>query len=134
MAQEVVLGNVYDLSKNIVGQFKPLNALELASAQIRIEEWLNTNLDDLGVRYWMLLCRERNDYTVFAAHPHINQPMYDTNGIAGEIIGCASDRGEILDICLDEHETAYEIWVNTTDDSEIHAYLLFPYNQGVIER
>ena len=131
---EVVLGNVYDMSKNIVGQFKPLNALELASAQTRVEEWLEKTTDDSGVRYWMLLCRERNDYTVFAAHPHINDPVYDIGGIAGEVLGCASDRGTILDVCLDDNEKAYEIWVNTADDSEIHMYLLFPYNQGVIER
>ena len=130
--QEFVLGNVYEMSKNIVGQFKPLNALEIATGQQRIEKWLENNLETMGRHYWMLLCKERSDYTVFVSTPTCNG--YDFGAIAQEIIGCMIDRGTLLDICLDDHETAYELWVNTPDDSEVHMYLLFPYDKGIIER
>lgn len=129
MSQELILGNVYDLSKDIVGQFEPLNALELASAQERIETYLEKTLEPSEHQYWMLLCRELNDYTVFVAHP-----QYDLGFLAGEVIGCATDRGQVLDICLDDRGTAYEIWIKMSGTEEIHAYLLFPYGKAVIER
>ena len=129
MSQELILGNVYDLSKGVVGQFEPLNDLELASAQERIETYLEKSFGLAKNQYWMLLCRELNDYTVFVAHQ-----QYDLGFLAGEVIGCATDRGQVLDVCLDDRGEAYEIWIKISGTEEIHAYLLFPYGQAVIER
>ena len=115
---------VYDANKQLVKQTeKKLNHLELAARQTDLEKYFENNK-----KYHMLLCHERRDYTVFNLDENsITSPMM----AASEIIGCCTDRGEILSIEKTDDDIAFEIWVSI--DDEPYCYYLFPYDEAVIE-
>lgn len=119
------LGTLYDMNKQLISQTaKPLNHLELAAVQMKIEDWFNWIIDN----YAMLLCHERRDYTIFHLYEKENE---NPPAIAAkELILCLKERGEILSI--DENEDkAWEIWLMI--DKQPYCYYLFRYDEAVIE-
>ncbi len=54
-------GNLYEMNKQLINDYKPLTHLELAAIQPQIEDWFNMIIDT----YAMLLCHDRRDYTIF---------------------------------------------------------------------
>ncbi len=125
---ELSLGNVYELNKNFVKQLKPMNDMQIAAMYEKIADWMKepqryTNL------YYTLMCRERYDFTVF------NLTTSESNNTeektVKEIFDIAFERGKIIEICQDEQGTAYEFWLLIED--EVYLYLLFPYDNGIIE-
>lgn len=122
---EVNLGNLYDMNKQIMNQIAtPLNHLELASIQEKIENWFNWKIDS----YAMLLCHERRDYTVFHLYEKANPNPPAL--AAKELLGCLTDRGEVLSIEQDSNQS-WEIWLKINNES--YCYYLFPYDNAVIE-
>lgn len=115
---------MYEYNKMLVRQYeKPLTHPELAAKQEELEDFFEG-----VVKYAMLLCREQNDYTVFALDStSITAPHF----AAREALGCCTDRGEVYSIDKTEDGVAYEIWINI--DDEPYCYYLFPYDQAVIE-
>ena len=80
--------------------------------------------------YYMLLCNERKDYTVFK--------MNDKNSDDSirEIVSilvdeCLKNRGEIRGIDLTKGKDAIEIWLIIED--EAYCYYFFPYDAAIIE-
>ena len=123
--QKISLGTLYDMNKQLVSQVaKPLNHLELAAIQEKIEDWFNWNIDT----YAMLLCHERRDYTIFHLYEKENE---NPPAIAAkELILCLLDRGKVLSI--DENEDkAWEIWLRI--NNQPYCYYLFKYDEAVIE-
>ena len=119
-------GTLYDLNKQIIKDMKPLNELEIAGVQAKLSEWFNMIIDT----YAMLLCHERRDYTVFHLYETQNQ---DPPAVAAnELIGCLTDRGDILSI--DETaDHAWEIWIKPYEENNPVCYYLFRYDNAVIE-
>lgn len=117
-------GTLYDLNKQVMKDRKPLTELEIAAIQPKISEWFNMIIDT----YAMLLCHEKRDYTIFHLYETQNQ---DPPAVAAkELIGCLTDRGEILSI--DETpDHAWEIWLNMNGAPT--CYYLFRYDNAVIE-
>ena len=76
----------------------------------------------------MLLCHERRDYTVF--HLYENQNENPPAVAANELLGCLTDRGEILSI-EENSDHAWEIWLRI--NKELYCYYLFRYDDAVIE-
>ena len=125
---EVSLGNVYELNKNLIKQLKPMNDIEIAAMYGKIETWLRSDKQKSNF-YYMLMCREKYDFTIFNLNTSNSEnPEYEA---IKEIFDIAFSRGKIIEICQDEHGTAYEFWLLIED--EVFLYLLFPYDQGVIE-
>ena len=123
--QKVNLGTLYDMNKQLMSQVaKPLNHLELAAIQEKIEDWFNWNIDT----YAMLLCHERRDYTIFHLYEKENE---NPPAIAAkELILCLLDRGKVLSI--DENkDKAWEIWLQI--NNQPYCYYLFKYDEAVIE-
>lgn len=77
--------------------------------------------------YWMLLCRERNDFTIFRT--------IDTDEhkkIVKELIPTLKNRGLVL--LIDEQPNgAYEIWIRDPETEENFAYYLFDYSNAIID-
>lgn len=124
---ELSMGTMYDINKRLMENkdvFKPMNHLELASAQNKIEDFFNMKCDCYG----MLYCRERSDITIF--HMYENQNPNPPAIAARECVGCCTDRGEVLSI-EEQPDGNFEIWVRI--DGEPFAYYLFPYDNAVIE-
>lgn len=77
-------------------------------------------------QYWMLLCRERNDYTVFRT---INA---STKKIKEELQPTLKNRGSIL-LMDKQPDGVWEIWIRDVMTSENFAYYLFDYTPAVID-
>lgn len=121
---EISLGTLYDLNKSAMSQIKPMKQKDIEAAQEKIADWFNWKIDG----YAMLLCRERYDFTVF--HLYEKQNPNPPALAASEMIGCLTDRGDILSLELQE-DGAWECWVKI--DDEAFVYYLFPYDSAVIE-
>lgn len=124
---ELSLGTLYDANKQIMNnqqKIKPLNALELAAAEKKIENFFNMQCDNYG----MLYCKDRSDFTIF--HMYEKQNPNPPALAAAECVGCCTDRGDILSI-EELEDKNFEIWLRI--DGEAYAYYLFPYDNAVIE-
>ena len=121
---EVSLGTLYEMNKQVMQQLPPMSQKKIDEIKPQIEDWFNFAIDG----YAMLLCRERYDFTVFHLYEkqNPNPPALATE----EMIGCLTDRGEILSIEKTK-DGAWECWVKI--DNEAFVYYLFGYDSAVIE-
>lgn len=95
-----LFGNLYDINKNIVAQNEiKLNEGILNSKKEIIKNFINKTNNN----YYMLLCNERKDYTVF----HNNSLSMETAKIL--VDECLFNRGEIRGIDLTKDKDAIEI-------------------------
>lgn len=113
--------NMYEFNKVNMAQIKPLDII-----------WFNkkciTTANEIagaGATYWMLLCRERNDYTIFHFVESIDK-------LADSINKTLRNRGDIIDF-VRRDDGNYEIWIRDIDTKENFVYYLFDYNQAIIE-
>lgn len=112
-------GNLYDINKNLMkDNVSPLTEEEIADKRQLI-------LNFLTEMYYMLLCNDRKDYTVF----RINNSKEECVKIL--IDECLKNRGEILSIEPTENKDAFEIWMKI--ENEAFCYYFFPYSQAIIE-
>ena len=127
--REVNMGTtLYDMNKSIIEQTdKPMSRTALHDALNN--KVLNYFLNKDNTTYFMLLCHERRDYTIFRID---FRGTY--NKLLDELRECLKNRGAIYSIdYADDSKVAIEIWIKTDDDNSLHAYYLFPYDEGVIE-
>ncbi len=114
------LMSLYDMSKQIVAQL-PVRA---TTAELEPCKKIIRKFKHLG--YYMLLCREENDYTVVRVRKAKSQDKFEDL-----IIELLQSRGDIKDIDYDTDKQSLECWVQK--DDKIMMYKLFPYSWGVIE-
>lgn len=120
------LGTQYEFSKNMVSQLPALNEGNLNSKKEIVKNFIIKQNNF----YYMLLCNEQKDYTVF----HWNNICDDTGAmeIAKILVDeCLKNRGEIRGIDLTENKDAVEIWLYI--DEEAFVYYFFPYDEAIIE-
>lgn len=124
------LGTLYDMNKNLIqNSEKALSQGMLNSKKEEIKNFLKKTNNE----YYMLLCHERRDYTLF----DIGYETYNTHKEKCQktvdvlIDECLQNRGEIRGIDITKDKQAIEIWVSIEDDS--YAYYFFPYDKGVID-
>ena len=121
--------SLYDFNKKNMAQIKPYDPIALNNLckKVASEIWDSNFLaeDPKEKTYWMLLCRERNDYTIFCIE-------HDVNELTSAIIECLTNRGYILDITR-QNDGNYEIWVRDFDTNDNVVYYLFDYNGAIIE-
>ena len=109
----VNIGTAYDMNKQLYARVPHIPDETVKERQHRMVAWI----DYTSNKYYMLLCRERHDYTVFA---RLHDSTGDNRKLIDEVIGLLRDRGTLVDIIYDEKE-------------EVFMYYLFPYDWGVIE-
>ena len=114
------LMSLYDMSKQIVAQL-PVRA---TAAELEPCKKIIRKFKHLG--YYMLLCREENDYTIVRVRKAKSQDKFEDL-----IIELLQSRGDIKDIDYDTDKQSLECWVQK--DDKIMMYKLFPYSWGVIE-
>ena len=121
--------SLYDFNKTNMAQIKPYDPITLnrmcgkAASEIWDSNFLAEEPKDKI--YWMLLCRERNDYTIFCIE-------HDVNELASAITECLTNRGHVLDITR-QNDGNYEIWIRDFDTNENVVYYLFDYNNAIVE-
>ena len=113
--------SLYELNKQMMTKQEPMSEHDLTKEIAEVASWFSYKKD----QYFMLLCRELNDYTIF----HFNsgsKPCYEASQ---ELLEVLQSRGEIMDISYEKD--VFPIWIRKEDDSFL--YHLFPYDSGVIE-
>ena len=127
---EVTLGNLYDMNKQLMAQEPPITGAELQLAKEHLRTWFTHHFEQ---KYFMLLCHELRDYTIFNLDKTDSWKMAKPQTImdaANDIIECMTNRGTLL--VIDEQESdAWELWIK--NDEGCFAYYLFPYGNAVIE-
>lgn len=124
MEQQIEFGNLYDVNKNLVENYeKPLSPTALREKLKMVKQYILSH-----DYYFMLLCHEKRDYTLF--RQEINHSTKAEMMIA-ELKECLENRGEIKGIDKTEDGAAIEIWISS--EGESFCYYFFPYDSGVIE-
>lgn len=124
------LGTLYDMNKNIVqASEKKLSQGILNSKKEEIKNFLEKTKN----QYYMLLCHEKRDYSLFDLG---YETYYSYREKCKKIINilideCLKNRGEIRGIDITKDKQAIEIWISIEEES--YAYYFFPYDKGVIE-
>lgn len=124
---EIELGNLYEFNKNAMSQYGPMDVIQFNRMLNSVADTMIDACDNCDRHYWMLLCHDRRDFTLFNINAVSN--MYD---IINELKPTLENRGIVLDIELQDNG-AYEIWIREPETNENFAYYLFPYDEGVIE-
>lgn len=113
---------VYELNKSAMSAKPDMDADAIASKETMITDFFNNTDND----FYMLLCRERNDYTLFYNELYENS----IEQLIEEMWYLFDNRGKLKEIQFDETGKAIEFWVSI--DGEPHCYFFFPYDEGVI--
>ena len=116
---EIGLGTLYDMNKTL---------MEKEENKISKKDFLSRlkNVTDFFTKgeYFMLLCHEERDYTVFRLTTSSKGWL-----ATEELKACLTNRGEVLS--LDPTgDGAFEIWIKKP--TGVFCYYLFPYDSAVI--
>lgn len=122
---EMNMGTLYDLNKNLIQ--KNISALEEGVLNSK-KEIVKNFLRDTKDTYYMLLCHEQRDYTVFKIDTLEDSKYNEMISIL--IDECLKNRGIIKSIELTKDKQAIEIWLMI--EEEAFVYYLFPYGEAVI--
>jgi hypothetical protein len=125
---EVSLGNLYDMNKQLMANEASISDEVLAEKKKALMDWITENF---AQSYFMLLCNERKDYTVFRMKDSCPTIGAVTN-MANDVIECMTNRGTLLALDLQE-AGGWELWLRDAIDNELYAFYLFPYGAAVLE-
>lgn len=126
--------NMYDLNKQII---KQMNQVDDDSIIDHRNEFFTPFINSTNNKYYMLLCRELNYYTLF--HRTGNEEDDKFNSVIEEII---NNFGTWITFNWGNEETkdSIEYWVRITmpggdEDKfeDVYCFILFPYDIGLVE-
>jgi hypothetical protein len=122
---DINIGSLYDANKALIAREPRLSREKIQEKMDEIQAWV-TSSALFEEEYYMLLCNDRRDYTVFSLKgeraSHI-QLIYDLEE-------CLRNRGYIMAI-EEPSNGAMEIWLKI--DDEIYCYYFFPCKEFIIE-
>ena len=128
--------SLYDINKGLVEKNVPdLTQEELQDKKNIIIDFINNTNN----AYYMLLCNEKKDYTIFHRNFDATAETFCDNcthcsveRIENILIDeCLPNRGNTKSIELVEDNNAIEIWISI--DEESYCYYFFPYDAALIE-
>ena len=120
---EIAMGNLYELNKEAMKKVKSIDFAGLTTGKKVIKAMFAEKIS----RYFMMLCREKADYTVFEI-----PDMTYAGEMAQECIDCLKNRGTILSIERENPEvSAIEFWIRGLDN-ENYMYMLFPCDAMIV--
>lgn len=127
--------SLYEVNKGLVEKNVPdLTDEEMQNKKTLIIDFINNTSN----QYYMLLCNDKKDYTIFRRETNENKDFLDNletpdrdrlwNVLIDE---CLPNRGRTKSIELTENQDAVEIWISI--DGESYCYMFFPYDAAIIE-
>ena len=122
MANVVEVGSLYELNKQILSQLPPQSDEALARNYNIIGSWFGQT----PKRWFMLMCKERSDFTMF----HITDHQF-TKAVF-ELQEVLKERGTVLAIQYVHGEDTFEIWVKDKD-GEVFMFMLFEASWMIVE-
>lgn len=126
----VSLGNLYDMNKQIMEHEPAITAVELANIKENLSLWFKNNF---AQKYFMLLCNDLHDYTLFnldKTSSWLRPPMQYIKLAVDDVIECMTNRGTLLSV-EEQNDHIWELWIRNTEGC--FAYYLFPYGTAVLE-
>jgi len=122
---KVRVGSLYEMNQQLFKQMNPPSKTRIDTELANIGAWFSSNH---GAKYFMLLCKERSDYTLI----HINDFNY-TNAVQ-ELKEVLEERGEIMGFDFVHGENAYQCWVRERgDDPQVYMFMLFDADWMIVE-
>lgn len=116
---------LYDLNKIAYLQVPEMNQEQYQKAAAQV--WQSLSKES---KYYMLLCREKNDYTVFK----IKNIEEDYSQLWNTILEILQEDRNYIIKDVEGTESGYiEYWVQDKEEEQCYMYILFPYDWGVIE-
>lgn len=121
------MGTAYDINKQLVSKYeKEITQNDYDNLIDKFIEYIDNNID----KYYMLLCNEEKDYTIF--HFPNDKKLIDTENKAfQELKECLFNRGSLYGFDITEDKKAIEIWL--LKENGMHCYYFFGYGDAVIE-
>lgn len=120
---DVVLGNLYELNKQVMSQLPPQSVDIMNHNWNVIGDWFGKDKN----RWFMLMCKERSDFTFL----HITDNRF-TKGVT-ELQDVLKERGEILAIQYQHGDDAFEIWVREYKTKDVYMFMLFEAEWMIVE-
>lgn len=129
---EAVIGTLYDLNKAAMLKEPILTKEQIETTKDVLHDWIYERITQ---KYFMLLCNECRDYTIFNLNKNNSDlSLCDNLGVVtqatNDIIECLTNRGELIGADLQD-DGVWECWIRA--DGECFAYYLFPYGTAVLE-
>ena len=125
---KVEIGTLYDINKNLIEKnVKDLTIEEINNKKELFEEYIEKTQNE----YYMLLCNDRKDYTIFRRTGIGSEDSIGCCLIDILLNECLPNRGNTKSIELTENKDAIEIWISI--DGESYCYYFFPYDTAIIE-
>ena len=116
----LTMGTIYDMNKNLVKQTcKPLSLNKIRNLCNNVKTFATKTENE----YFMMLCHEERDYTVFK--------IEDISMFPSDLMECLTNRGDIVSIEPTEDKQAYEIWIDKGEE-EPYCYYFFPYDAAIV--
>lgn len=119
---DITLGTMYDMQKDAVREMYPMTKAAMNDAYNKVKDMVAKTNN----KYYMLLCREKADYTLFNIGEH-NATAYDR--LTMELKTCIKNRGKAK--IIDSNDEITQIWIQ--DGDEVSLYYFFPANDNTIE-
>lgn len=120
---DMELGTLYETNQELYKHLTPPSEKELDTQLASIGAWFSSKYRDT---YFMLLCREKNDYTVFRLK---GSEYFEAIQELKEVL---QSRGTILEVVYSHDFHFYECWVRD-DEGNVSMYAFFPCDDFVIE-
>lgn len=130
VASTISLGSLYDVNKQLMEKEPEIDDANLQLAKEHLRIWLANNFKQ---KYFMLLCHELRDYTLFNLDKTNTWAVAHYENIqfaASDIIECMINRGDLISI-EDQPDNTWEFWIRNREGC--FAYYLFPYGEAVLE-
>lgn len=128
---KVNAGTLYDVNKDLVFQTEKAHKGKALSNLIKktVVPYLDEKINTQREEFFMLLCHEQRDYTVFSMSNQ--RGLSIAQKCAEELKECLINRGYIYSI-EKTNDGALEIWIRYKKDDSINCYFFFPYTSAVV--
>ena len=114
--------SLYQLNQGIMKQLPNYTEEQIKELEEKITKWEWKYTDN---SYFMLLCNDIHYYTIF----HLDPEFSDFRNLGEGVVYLLKEAG--YEIPSDEEcDDHYEIWAKKDDDC--YVFMLFPYDQGVV--
>ena len=127
---DVSLGTLYEVNQQLMANEPPMDMIHIQQVKEDLRTWLTHNFKE---QYFMLLCHELRDYTLFNLDKTSTWAIANPTTImqaANDVIECMTNRGILLG-AEEQEDGAWELWIRNPEGC--FAYYLFPYGNAVIE-
>ena len=116
---------LYDANRQIMKTIAPVSDSRMKLDFVNLGAWMSKYPN---AHYFMLLCKERSDYTIF----HLND--YNYSRAIEEVKELLEERGTLLGINYIHGEDAYECWVREEGEiPQVYMFMLFQADWMVVE-